>query len=339
MTDCSIPLRWMQYVGQDRLLLFSQDKHLLMCNSQDGSVVWKIRARALVGDEGYHRLFTRPLCAWYEDGGALSLILYGEGTRYVRYVKETGGVEQRDLSEFFNADLSEIVSIPRWKDLILGPHGVWRSKAVLVLDLSDTSTVRWLKPKPAMHHFTSLEFSHDATHAAATGDSVYVWDLETGKRLNDVYQPADDVLQSWRPGGGYCPSACAFSHDSRLLAVGTRGSRLLIFEVASGKLVVMEDLSGEFQPTRGPYWGSVEYITFPGDTQYILGAGQSIRVYNLPAHRWMDVDAFSADENIAVVGGVAVHGHSIFVCDYVGNLRRFDWEVTDPSTTRASPKP
>jgi len=309
-----------------------------MCNTEDGEVLWKIHRRELAGETGYNE-YARVLAAWLDADGALRLIVQGRQSEYVRYIHETGRVEHQGAGDVYFAALGEVRSLARWKNLILAPRGFWLEKMVHLYDLEREATIRRLKPKPAMHPFTSFAFSQDGKYAAATGDSVYVWDLETGKRLNDVYQPADEVLRSWRPGGGYCPSACAFSHDSRLLAAGTRGSRLLVFEVASGKLVVMEDLSGEFQPTRGPYWGSVEYITFLGDTQYILGAGQSIRVYNLPARRWMDVDAFSADENITVVGGVAVHGHSIFVCDYVGNLRRFDWEVTDPPKTQPRAKP
>jgi hypothetical protein len=104
-----------------------------------------------------------------------------------------------------------------------------------------------------------------------------------------------------------------------LFAVGTRGDELLVFEVSSAKSLVAVESPA--------YWGGPMLLSFLGKTGFILGAGQNMYIYDFPNRQWLKIDAFEQDRDLKSVGGVAVDGNSIFVCDYSGNLRRFDWSV------------
>ena len=321
--DLYVPIRQAHLVGRNRILLASRDNRLFMCDMQDGSIVWDIHGTVLGLKEDDLRADGCVQAARYEVDGTLGLLIVGiPDVRYLRYDKARRMIERFDLAHVFNGNYAEILRFPMHDSLILAPEGPPYNRTINLIELPNGEVKQRLAPKPAKHWITSLNFSADGRYAAATGSSVYVWDLSTGKRINDVYQPSDEVLREWlKPGvGGYRPTACAFSRDGKLLAVGTAGAVLLVFEVSSGKLLALLE--------RCPgHWGPVEYLTFLGDTGYILGAGGELRVYDFPERRWVDVEAFRTDQDIRGVGGVAVEGNSIFVCDYSGNLRRYQWET------------
>ena len=99
--------------------------------------------------------------------------------------------------------------------------------------------------------------------------------------------------------------------------MATGNDQLLVFDVRSGRLLVLAE---------GPEdWGPPEHLTFLGDTELILAVGGSLKVYDFPNQKWLEMGAFEGDPELTSVGGVDVRGKSIFVCDYSGNLRRFDW--------------
>lgn len=207
--------------------------------------------------------------------------------------------------------------------LILVPKGVFYRKSIDMVDLrTGRSMQSAAQAGGARNHFPVL--SADGRYAAATGDSVYVWELSTGERLNDAYQPDRQVIEEWlKPGrGGYGPRACAFSQDGELLAVGTGGQKLLVFEVETGKLLKLVDAH-----CRLRWW--VTYVAFLGPTRYVLAMGEGLGVYDCRREEWVEIPAFSGDPDMDCIGAVAVAGQSIFVCDYSGNLRRFDWEVVE----------
>lgn len=328
--DVAVPLYVAHLAREDRLLLVSKDDRLFMCDASNGHVLWDTKLADLI-DEPLDLTHARVYCAWYEEGEVLGL-LFDEVVRlyYLRYDRSGERAKPSLINE--NMGSFEGNALPIRGGHVLFPEGWAYRRSVHVFDLASRKMIRRLKPKPAKHPITALAFSDDGRYAAGAGDSVWVWELSSGKRLNDAYQPSLDVIKRWKlHGAGYRPTACAFSRDGKLLAVGTAGGKLLVFDVGSGKLLALEE--------RAPhYWDSVEYLSFLGATHYVLGAGQSVQVYDFPKRRWLTTDAFRCDRSMLVTGGTVVCGKSVFVCDYVGNLRRFDWEVTGspPNCSRST---
>lgn len=322
--DMPVPIRNGHLVGHGRILLESKDLQLFMCSVDDGSILWRRPVRELYSysdDLKYTQKSIRA--ARYEESGTLGLVIMGSANaEYVQYVRNPERIQRFDLSDLMKANYADIRRVPRHNWMILGVNGLSYEQSLHLIDLRTRKPVLRLDPKPAKHNITSLAFSDDGRYAAATGDSVYVWDLSTGRRLNDVYQPPRPIIKEWlRKSAGYRPTACAFSSDGELLAVATGMGRLLVFDVLTAKLLVLLD------PPEEHYWGLVQYLTFLGDTRYILGPGGRIRVYDFARRAWLIIKEFEADEDMLSVGAVSVDDNSIFVCDYVGNLRRYDWTV------------
>ena len=125
----------------------------------------------------------------------------------------------------------------------------------------------------------SLVFSPDGKFLA-TGDKVghvAVWDVTSGKKVGEVETP---VLYTWDPSkrrhsiGGI--RSLAFSHDSRLLAVGGIGTignidhlgakaRIEMFDWKAGKRLL------EFENDK--FKGLVEQIEFHPSNEWFVAAG------------------------------------------------------------------
>lgn len=344
-----LPASWLEFldsahfVGRGRILLLSKAKLVFMCAAEDGSVVWQGKEADLVGKDNEYA--QGILAAWYDNEGVLCLVWDSWSVYYVRYWEKSGRVERDELTGDPNMPwhiyLSPFVrELPRHGDLLLAPLLLCQYKRVDLYDLAKRRVISRLRPKLGKCDFGSAAFSPDGRYAAATAESVYVWDLTSGKRLNDVYEPADEVIRKWRrvrpplrdrflevlsgnwsPWDPYSPEHCAFSHDAKLLAVGTSVGHLVVFDVASAKALAVETEKAPCRP--------VTHLGFLGETQYLLVAKRAcpLQVYDVSARKWVEVPAFKDNPHIAMA--VTTHDHSIFVCDLLGNLWRFDWAISE----------
>ena len=332
-------LAGMHLVGRSRVLLESRDHRLFMCDAADGHVIWTVRLSDLVDDASYQDQKHRPTIrsATYQQDGVLDLLLQSmKKTHCVRYDRESGDIETHDLSSALPYAFCELVNRFPSRDhevlVLVGPDSgrrvglrAPRGQAVAVFDLKERRPVRHLEVCSAPFRFTSLTWSPDGRYAAAAHDTVHVWDVETGKQPHRRYQPPRAVINEWarRSVGGYSPYFCALSHDSSLLAV-QGGDGLLVFDVGSGRMMSYAKAPAVFGTFRLPTW-HVKFLTFLGNTEFILGAGGLTAVYDFAGRRWVDRSVLPV--GMLGVTVAAVDGDSVFTCSGRGELYRFEWKV------------
>ncbi len=214
--------------------------------------------------------------------------------------------------------------LPIVGDQLVGRKGLWKKKTVEIIDTKLMATHQSLLPKPSKHHFTSFAFHDGRELLAATGNSVYLWDLRSGKRLHGALQPPRELIDKWLrlSRGGYAPSACAFSASGDLLAVGTRAGCLLVFDVASG------DMSHVLESSQTSL-SYIRHVNFLGDSPFVLAISSVARVYDTHNRAWLSLPVFGEMRAKTINGTVAIDGRSIFVVDCDGNLYEYEWSLHD----------
>src|SRR5262249_4351208 len=115
--------------------------------------------------------------------------------------------------------------------------GIPNRDEVYLWDFAKGRTIQTLHARPSPNPSNAVALSPDGRYVASTADSVWLWEVASGKRLHEFKPPAT-VLTRW---GGYFPNACTFSPDSKSLAVANRGGAVLLFDVPGGTLRLLKE--------------------------------------------------------------------------------------------------
>jgi RNA polymerase sigma factor (sigma-70 family) len=164
--------------------------------------------------------------------------------------------------------------------------------------------------------------------AGGVSIDIQIWDAETGKTLQRI--------SGTRSGG---ISALAFSPDSKLLAgFGTRVPKLLICDVATGKIVKQFDMklddrgdSKQFELKPAPIGkGKVGQMRIPylvfvpgGNTLLLTDGGPTVRLYDVVGGE--EVRAFRTRAQSGPSIAIASNGQTFAAMDDDGTVRL--WEV------------
>jgi hypothetical protein len=136
--------------------------------------------------------------------------------------------EKTGFSAFAFSPDGKVLAVREMVSPLVHLYDVESRKEIRCLDWpSNDAAINRGKLRTLLYNSIGLIFSPDGKRLAGSIDekSVGVWNLETGKRLGLIQ------LSDSRP-----PKALSFSPDNRILALGTEGDVIVLWEIASNQV-------------------------------------------------------------------------------------------------------
>lgn len=184
---------------------------------------------------------------------------------------------------------------------------------VRLIDLATGKERRQLDGLKMNSLAAQLTFAPDSqTLAAWSSDhTIRLWDVATGKELRRIGEPSGPRLMGIIYFGGIAASNLAFSADGKYLTVGTSGSTVRRWEVASGK---------EVGPADG-HTAAVVALGVDGTSVITRGVDRLHRVWDIETGREVRQHALPGDVTVATF---ASDGRTAALAAPDGTLRLWD---------------